>query len=114
MAKAQTNRDRRIPVLELESDPAVLKRVVALSRTALESDDSDVIVLGCAGMADLCAAVSAELGVPVIDGVAAATVMAESLIRLGLSTSTRGEYAPPPPKPYSGLLHGFGDFPASE
>jgi allantoin racemase len=87
----------------------VLKRVVALSRTALERDDSDVIVLGCAGMADLCAAVSAELGVPVIDGVAAATVMVESLIRLKLSTSTRGEYAPPLPKPYTGLLADFGD-----
>lgn len=97
-----------IPVLQLESDPTVLKRVVALSRTALERDDSDVIVLGCAGMADLCAAVSAELGVPVIDGVAAATVMVESLIRLGLSTSTRGEYAPPLAKPYRGLLSHFG------
>ncbi len=96
-----------IPVLELESDPAVLKRVVALSRTALERDDSDVIVLGCAGMADLCAAVSAELGVPVIDGVAAATVMVESLVRLGLSTSPRGDYAPPLPKPYTGALRDF-------
>lgn len=96
-----------IPVLELENDPTVLKRVVALSRTALERDDSDVIVLGCAGMADLCAAASAELGVPVIDGVAVATVLVESLVRLGLSTSTRGEYAPPLPKPYIGLLEQF-------
>jgi allantoin racemase len=67
-----------------------------------------VIVLGCAGMADLCAAASAELGVPVIDGVAAATVMVEALVRLGLSTSTRGEYAPPLPKPYTGRLGEFG------
>ncbi|GLY93568.1 aspartate/glutamate racemase family protein [Actinoplanes sp. NBRC 103695] len=96
-----------IPVLELESDPAVLKRVVDLGRVALERDGSDVIVLGCAGMADLCAAVSSELGVPVIDGVAAAVAMTEALVRLGASTSARGEYAPPPPKAYTGLLEGF-------
>jgi allantoin racemase len=84
-----------------------LKRVVALSRTALERDDSDVIVLGCAGMADLGARVSAELGVPVIDGVAAATVLVESLVRLGLRTSPRGEYAPPLAKPYTGMLTPF-------
>jgi allantoin racemase len=97
-----------IPVLDLESDPTVLKRVVALARTALERDDSDVIVLGCAGMAGLCAAATAELGVPVIDGVAAATVLVQSLVTLGLRTSKRGEYAPPPTKPYTGSLADFG------
>jgi allantoin racemase len=91
----------------------VLKRVVAVSRAALDRDDSDVIVLGCAGMADLCAAASAELGVPVIDGVAAATLLVESLIRLSLQTSTRGEYAPPPPKHYTGLLAEFERRPTS-
>jgi allantoin racemase len=96
-----------IPVLDLESDPTVLNRVVNLSRTALDRDGSDVIVLGCAGMAALCAAASAELGVPVIDGVAAAVTMTEALIRLGASTSARGEYASPPPKPYTGLLTDF-------
>ena len=87
-----------IPVLALESDPAVLKRVVALGRTALDRDESDVLVLGCAGMADLAAAASAELGVPVIDGVAAAVTMVEGLVRLGAGTSKRGEYAYPPVK----------------
>jgi allantoin racemase len=96
-----------IPVLDLEGDPTVLKRVVALARAALDHDDSDVIVLGCAGMADLCAAATAELGVPVIDGVAAATVLVESLVTLALSTSKRGEYASPPPKAYAGLLADF-------
>ena len=96
-----------IPVLELESDPTVLKRVVALARTALDRDGSDVIVLGCAGLADLCAAATGELGVPVIDGVAAATVLAESLVRLGLHTSRHDEYARPPAKAYTGMLSGF-------
>jgi allantoin racemase len=96
-----------IPVLDLESDPELLKRVVDLARAALDRDGSDVIVLGCAGMADLCAAATAELGVPVIDGVAAATLLVQSLVTLGLSTSKRDEYARPLPKAYTGLLGGF-------
>jgi allantoin racemase len=96
-----------IPVLALESDPGVLPRVVALARDALERDGSDVIVLGCAGMAGLCSAVSAELGVPVVDGVTAATLMVQSLVTLGLGTSRRDEYAAPLVKPYTGMLSGF-------
>jgi allantoin racemase len=97
-----------IPVLELDQDPLVLDRVVALARKALAHDDADAIVLGCAGMADLCAAVSQQLGVPVIDGVAAATLFVQSLVTLGLHTSTRNEFAAPPPKHYTGLLKPFG------
>jgi len=95
-----------IPVLDLDHD--ALDRVVSVARTALAGDGSDVIVLGCAGMADLCAQVSARLGVPVIDGVTAATVLVQSLLTLGLRTSPRHEYAPPPAKTYTGLLHDFG------
>ena len=36
-------------------------------------------MLGCAGMADLAAALPAEFGVPVVDGVAAAVTLAEGL-----------------------------------
>jgi allantoin racemase len=96
-----------IPVLALGDDPAVLKRVVGLARAALERDGSEVIVLGCAGMADLCAAAAAELGVPVIDGVAAATLLVQSLLTLGVRTSKRGEYASPPAKAYTGMLASF-------
>jgi allantoin racemase len=96
-----------VPVLELDKDPAAVERVIAAGRAALRRDDSDVIVLGCAGMADLCARVSAELGVPVVDGVTAATLFVQSLVTLGLRTSPVGEYAPPPPKPYTGILAGF-------
>jgi allantoin racemase len=88
-----------IPVVELETDPEAYAAILAASRAALDADGSDVIVLGCAGMADLCARLQAELGVPVLDGVAAATMQAEALVRLGLRTSARGEFAPPPAKP---------------
>ena len=44
---------------------------------------------------------------------AAATVLAESLLRLGLSTGKHGEYATPPTKAMSGLLAGFERQPAA-
>lgn len=69
-------------------------------RLALAEDDVDCIVLGCAGMADLCQAITHELGVPVIDGVSAAVTMCEGLVRLGLHTSKRGEWNYPLTKPY--------------
>lgn len=87
-----------IPVVELETDPAAYATVLHQARRALETDGSDVVVLGCAGMADLCASLQRDLGVPVLDGVAAATVTARSLVDLGLRTSTYGEFAPPPAK----------------
>lgn len=98
-----------IPVLDLESPGSDARRQTTEEcRRALRADGSDVVVLGCAGMADFCAEVSAELGAPVIDGVAAATRLAESLVALGLTTSRRGEYARPPLKEYRGALAEFG------
>jgi allantoin racemase len=96
-----------IPVLELEKDPTVVDRVIRLGAEALKRDGSDVIVLGCAGMADLCATVTESLGVPVVDGVTAAVTFAESLVRLGLRTSPREEFAKPRAKEYTGALAGF-------
>ncbi len=97
-----------IPVLELETSPGARERITQACREALALDESDVIVLGCAGMADLCAHVSQEIGAPVVDGVAAATVAVHGLITLGLRTSASGEYSRPRPKAYQGLLSGFG------
>lgn len=51
---------------------------------ALAEDKSDAIVLGCAGMSDLCLKLQSELGVIVIDGVAAAVKQAEILVQLNL------------------------------
>ncbi len=97
-----------IPVLELETNPQARQVITEACRAALEQDGSDAIVLGCAGMADLCAQISAEIGAPVVDGVAAATVLVQSLITLDLATGARNEFAAPPAKPYTGLLSAFG------
>jgi allantoin racemase len=90
-----------IPVLDLDTDPNARKVITEACREAIESDGSDAVVLGCAGMADMCGEISAELGVPVVDGVSAATLTVQSLVRMGLRTSKRGEYATPPVKRYS-------------
>ncbi|MET1007266.1 MAG: aspartate/glutamate racemase family protein [Propionibacteriaceae bacterium] len=88
-----------VPVLDLdEPGSEARKLVVELCRRAVEIDQSDSIVLGCAGMADFCEQVSDEVGVPVIDGVTAGVTFMEALLRLGLQTSTRSEYASPIPK----------------
>ncbi len=97
-----------IAVLELE-DPAsdAYARILSRAQHALAHDRSGAIVLGCAGMAELCHRLQAELGVPVIDGVAAAVTFAEALLRIGVGTSKRGDYAPPLVKDYAGLAAPF-------
>ena len=62
-----------VPVLELD-DPAggAYAAILGECRDAVAIDGAEVIVLGCAGMADLCSRLSAAVGVPVVDGVAAA------------------------------------------
>ncbi|PTM91716.1 MULTISPECIES: aspartate/glutamate racemase family protein [unclassified Streptomyces] len=59
---------------------------------------AEVLVLGCAGMTGLQQVVGQKLGVPVVDGVAAAVKLAESLVTLGLTTSRAGSCAKPVPK----------------
>ncbi|MET1073795.1 MAG: aspartate/glutamate racemase family protein [Umezawaea sp.] len=97
-----------IPVLELDEDPDALEKVTEACRAAVVRDDADAVVLGCAGMAELCAEISESVGVPVVDGVRAATLQVQSLVTMGLRTGARGEFAEPLPKPYTGLLQGFG------
>ncbi|MEV0336402.1 aspartate/glutamate racemase family protein [Nocardia sp. NPDC050717] len=97
-----------LPVLALDTDPDARKIVTEACRAAVAADGSDAVVLGCAGMAELCAHIRDEIGVPVIDGVAAATLTVRSLLTLGLRKSGRGEFAAPPPKTYTGTLESFG------
>ncbi|MCY7371603.1 MAG: aspartate/glutamate racemase family protein [Polaromonas sp.] len=97
-----------LPVLELENPHSgAYARILEECRSALAQDRSGAIVLGCAGMADLRAELSKELGVPVIDGVAAAVKFSEALVSLGIGTSKRGDYARPLPKKYTGA---FADY----
>ncbi len=96
-----------VPVLALHDPASGARELVVEECRAVLAGGADAVVLGCAGMADFCAEVSRAVGAPVVDGVAAATVLAESLVRLGLTTGKHGEYASPPDKPVTGVLAGF-------
>ena len=83
-----------IPVLALEAgDPATLNKIRTEIRDAIEQDNAEAIVLGCAGMADLMAELSEEFGLPVIDGVSAGVTFAEALVNNKMRTSKIGAYS---------------------
>lgn len=75
---------------------AAVKAIVAEAARAVAEDGAEVICLGCAGMAGVVDAISADVGVPAVDGVAAAVALAQAVVGLGLTTSTVGVYAPGP------------------
>jgi allantoin racemase len=89
-------RSAEIAVLALE-EPGSQARLKVRDEIlrAIEQDRCEAVVLGCAGMADLTEWLSAETGIPVIDGVTVATRMIEALVGAGLKTSKINAYAYP-------------------
>ena len=88
---------------DVDRDPAAaMEAIVAEASIAVRSDHAEVICLGCGGMSGLDEAVTARLGVPVVDGVAAGVRLAEAVVGLGLRTSKVCTYAPPEPKEITG------------
>lgn len=85
-----------IPVLDLEDTASSSFEKIAALAAAEVAGGADAIVLGCAGMADLCHELSARVGVPVVDGVGAAVGLVATMARMRVGTSKRDEYAPPP------------------
>jgi allantoin racemase len=83
-------------VLELEASPQrAIEAIVAQAIEAVNEDKAEVICLGCGGMAGLDQQIRERADVPVVDGVTAAVALAESLVRLGLTTSKVRTYATP-------------------
>jgi Asp/Glu/hydantoin racemase len=87
-----------LKVAELHTKPReevlMLMRKVALK--LVEECGADVLVLGCAGMADMQEAVTnavKEHGVQVVDGVVTGINMLTALVRCGLKTSQKGLFA---------------------
>ncbi|WP_199259309.1 aspartate/glutamate racemase family protein [Paracoccus binzhouensis] len=103
-ARCASVRASGMAVLELETQPErAVEAIVEQAAAAVERDHAEVICLGCGGMAELEAKVRERTGVPVVDGVASAVTIAESLVRLGLKTSKVRTYAPPRPKRVTGF-----------
>ena len=94
-----------VPDLERDENAAV-ETIVAEAQRAVEQDRAEVAVLGCGGMAALEGAVHQRCGVPVVDGVAAAVSVAQSLVRLRLRTSKVRAYTSPLPKDLKGFRFG--------
>lgn len=72
-----------VPVLDLEVEgSSAEKKISDEIALAIEEDGCKAIILGCAGMTDLAERLSTVHSVPVIDGVAAATVLIHGLALL--------------------------------
>ena len=97
-----------VPVLDLEeiSDDNLEKLNKGIEKTILE-DNSEAIILGCAGMSNLAKDLEISHGLPVIEGVSSAVVLIEGLINLQIKTSKIGSYALPREKQYTGFLSKF-------
>ncbi|WP_018236835.1 aspartate/glutamate racemase family protein [Ensifer sp. BR816] len=94
-----------VPVLELENPDSNARAIIlAECEKAVRDDQAEAIVLGCAGMSNLAKHLQERLGLPVVDGVAAAVKFAEAIVGMGLRTSKIGDLAFPLPKSYAGKL----------
>jgi allantoin racemase len=84
----------RAPAVEgLEGAESDLEeRFYRAGRAAIDEDGAEVIVLGCAGLAGLDKRLEARLGVPVLDGVVCALILASGMARYGIATSKARRY----------------------
>ncbi len=73
----------------------LLDQFVAEADRAVAQDNAEAIILGCAGLADLVGPLRERLGIPVIEGVAAAVGLVETLLAQKLSTSRANTYGYP-------------------
>ena len=76
-------RASEVPVLELEVEGSDAEQKISNEiASAIKEDSCEAIVLGCAGMTDLASRLSLLHGIPVVDGVAAATALVHGLALL--------------------------------
>ena len=85
-------------VLDVDDDHTATVAAMAGPARTLVQQGAEVICLGCGGMSGLDRALSAELGVPVVDGLVAAVKLAEGLVDYGLATSRALAFERPRPK----------------
>jgi allantoin racemase len=98
-ARCASIRVTPLSVLDCERDPTAAEReIVKAARSAVDEDGAEAICLGCAGMGPLDKAVEAQIGVPVLDGVACAVKLVEGLVDYGISTSRVAAFKEPEPK----------------
>ena len=64
------------------------------AQLAIKKDMAEVLVLGCAGMTGLDKNLEEKLGIPVLDGVVCALIIASGLVKYKVSTSKIRRYNP--------------------
>ena len=70
-----------LDVVELADEARACERMVAVGARLKDDHGADVLVLGCAGMAQYRGALAAALGMPVVDPTQAAVTMAIGAVR---------------------------------
>lgn len=65
---------------------------LSAGKKAIDRDHAEVLVLGCAGMGHITKRMESELGVPVLDGVVCALIVASGFVRAGLAVSKKRRY----------------------
>jgi Asp/Glu/hydantoin racemase len=73
-----------LPVVELADEGKTRARMLAVGRELKERHSADVLVMGCAGMAQYRAPLEELTGLPVVDPTQAAVAMAIGCVKLGL------------------------------
>ena len=67
---------------------------LSTAEKAVQEDGAEVIVLGCAGLTGLDKKLQEKLGIPVLDGVICALIIARGLVKYGVSTSKKRRFNP--------------------
>lgn len=91
------------PLDLLAAPDRVGEQIAAAAARLVDRDMVDSIALIGAVMADMPRRVQPLLSVPVVEGVRAAVLLAESLVRLGLPKPTQGSYAALPAREVTGV-----------
>lgn len=87
-----------IRAADLEQGASLEERLISAGKKAVALDGAEVLVLGCAGFAGLDKRMEQAIGVPVLDGVISALIIATGLVKynVGISKVRRywtGEFA---------------------
>lgn len=85
------------------ADPDAVAAKVAAAAEGLAREGADSVLLGGAALAGIGARIQARVPVPLIDGIAAAVVLAEALVRLRLPKPRAGSFAAPARRESKGL-----------
>jgi allantoin racemase len=107
-ARCASIRAVQMGVLEIAQDFDRAKRMILEeARRAIAEDGAEAILPGCAGFGPIDKAMQADLGVPVLDGVACGVKMIEALNGYGVTTAKVAAYLRPEPKPLTACSDGL-------